>query len=728
MTTREQLQQFVACVYEPGDWAEIRPLKGGNVEKYWSPAAELPDMAESIEARNLSGWNVYAGPNPRKDKGLSGDDNVLLCRCLFADFDHVQVNDGETSADVVLGKIEVVSFPLPTLVLNSGHGIHVYWRLAEPMKPRAWRTMQKRLIRLLGSDKAIHNPERIMRLPGFKNHKPPAADAFIIKADPTRVYPPAALESCLPDLDKADNEDAPPASTPVCEPIGGANRIERVRKYAETWEGVREGQRDTQAERHASCLTHDFALSEDEAWIILWEWNSKNDPPLSEKELRKCLQNGMKYGKHAIGEKLVMTPFRDTLRTGGDDGKEHRTPTIQYARTDAGCAERLADRHSHELRFCRGRGWLRYDGRRFTTEGAIDHARQYVIRDARALITEANRLDDDVKRSEIIKFALARESAAKVAATLTLAESMPHIIVTADALDADPYLLNCWNGTVDLRTGTLRPHNSVDLITRLSPVEFDAKATLPLWTAHLWRVLGENDALLEFLQTAMGYSCTGDTSEEVLFLVHGPAAGGKTTTIEAFKTALGEYAVTCDFETFLKRQAGGIRNDLARLAGARMVCSVEVDEGQTLAEGVVKQFTGGDKVSARFLHREFFEFKPQGKLWLVCNDAPKAKDTDDALWRRILRVPFERSIPKPERDPDVKRLLTNPEVGGPAVLAWIVAGCEKWRKTGLTVPSIVENATTELREAQDPLRDFFDDRCEFTDDAFVPVERLASSL
>jgi putative DNA primase/helicase len=301
---------------------------------------------------------------------------------------------------------------------------------------------------------------------------------------------------------------------------------------------------------------------------------------------------------------------------------------------------------------------------------------------------------------------------------------MPSLMVASDSLNRDIYLLNSWNGTVDLRNGMLRPHDPNDLLTKITPVQFDPKADSSLWLGHLRRVLGDNAALMEFVQTAAGYSATGDIGEEVLFLVHGPAAGGKTTTVEALKTALGEYAVTADFETFLKRQAGGIRNDIARLAGARLVTSVEVDEGQTLAEGLVKQWTGGDRITARFLHHEHIEFRPEGKLWLVCNEPPKARDTDDALWRRILRVPFEHTIPKPERDPNTKKLLTNPEVGGPAVLAWIVAGCEKWRKSGLMIPRLIETATQELRESQDPLRDFFTEKCEFLDEASIPVKAL----
>lgn len=527
------------------------------------------------------------------------------------------------------------------------------------------------------------------------------------------------FESVLPPLPKPSLQKT---MTPL--PPAGA-RTDRIVAYVVTWPGVPEGQRNSEAERHAACLTHDFALSKDEAWLHLCAWNAKNDPPLDEEELRKCLESGFRYGSHPVGEKLTALPFKHLLPATNGNGQVDNTPTTAFAHTDAGRGELFAHRHRDIVRFCRDRGgWWFYDGRRWTTQGAFDICRQWAIKDARQMLIDAGKIDDDDRRRATIEYAVKCESAARVQATLSLAESMPSLMLTPDVFDADPYLLNCGNGTVDLRSGVLRPHAAADFITKLSVVEYDPKAELPVWREHLRRVLGDDAALMEFLQGGAGYSATGDTGEEVLFLVHGPAAGGKTTTIEALKTALGDYAVTCDFDTFLKRQAGGIRNDIARLAGARLVVSVEVDEGQTLAEGLVKQLTGGDKISARFLYEEFFEFKPQGKLWLVCNDAPKARDTDDALWRRILRVPFEHTIPKAERDPDIKRLLTNPDVGGPAVLAWIVAGCQQWRQTGLVVPSIIEDATRALREAQDPLRDFFDEECEFEDTAFVLVTEM----
>ena len=209
----------------------------------------------------------------------------------------------------------------------------------------------------------------------------------------------------------------------------------------------------------------------------------------------------------------------------------------------------------------------------------------------------------------------------------------------------------------------------------------------------LERVTGGDHGHDGLLAVHSATALTGDTSEEVLFFAHGPTATGKSSTLEAIKAALGEYAATADFETFLKRHGdAGIRNDIARLAGARFVVSIEVDEGKALAEGLVKMLTGGDTVAARFLYRETFEFLPVFKLWLAANTRPRASADDGAIWRRILQVPFAAVIPEAERDERVKiTLRTSPEVQT-AILAWAVQGCLEWQQAGLAAPSA--SATT----------------------------------
>lgn len=394
-------------------------------------------------------------------------------------------------------------------------------------------------------------------------------------------------------------------------------------------------------------------------------------------------------------------------RMAHDDGIR-----LAHRLTEVGNAQRLVEAYGHELRYVPQWGaWLVWRGDRWErdTTGAIDRRAKRI---AAALFAEAITHADAATRKQWLAHAGKTETSRGVAALIRLAQSEPTIPVEPHQLDADPWLLNVANGTLDLRTGRLRPHTQADLITKRIPIAYDPTATYPDWDRFLDTATGGDHELARFLQRAVGYSLTGDTSEEKLFFVHGPTAAGKSTFMEAVKAMLGDYASQSDFETFLARNdAGGPRGDIARLAGARLVASIEVDEGKKLAEGLVKTLTGGDTVTARFLYRDEFEFRPAFKLWLVANHAPRVRHSDDAMWRRILRIPFDH--PPVERDDTLKPRLRDPEHGGPAVLAWAVAGCQQWLDRGLDTPASVTTATAGYRADMDPLGEFLEDRCEF---------------
>jgi putative DNA primase/helicase len=326
---------------------------------------------------------------------------------------------------------------------------------------------------------------------------------------------------------------------------------------------------------------------------------------------------------------------------------------------------------------------------------------------------------------ELIEWSLKSQSVARLQAMLDIAEFQQPIACLPGDFDRDPWLLNCLSGTINLKTGRLQPHNPEDMITKLCPVDYEPDAKFKMWDDFLDTATAGDESIKQFLQTAIGYSLTGDVSEEKLFFIHGDSATGKSTFLEAIKATLGDHAMTADFETFLQRkQVGQIRNDIARLCGARFVISIEVDEGKKLAEGLVKTLTGGDTVSARFLYKEAFEFVPQFKLFLAANHAPRIKDDDAAIWRRIIRIPFEHGIPEDQQDPKIKATLRNPKIAGPAILAWAVKGCLCWQQKGLVIPDVIKQSIQEYRESQDPLLDFFEDECEFALNAFVPVAEL----
>lgn len=391
--------------------------------------------------------------------------------------------------------------------------------------------------------------------------------------------------------------------------------------------------------------------------------------------------------------------------------------------TDLGNAQRLVRHHGHDFRYVQmWRAWLAWDGCRWR-EDATGEVKRRAKATVINMYAEAATISDEKARKDLAAHAERSEAEARLRAMITLAESEREVAVEPNQLDADPYLLTCVNGTIDLRTGSLQPHRREDLVTKLAPVKFDPDARLDLWDQTLAFAFPDPD-IRAFVQRAQGYSITGDTKEEKFFMSIGPTGAAKSTIGEAIKAALGDYAATADFESFLFRRDGrGPRNDIARLAGTRFVISVEVDRGRRIAEGLVKLLTGGDTVVARRLYQELFEFVPRFKLWLVSNDPPIVRDDDDALWRRIIRIPFAQ-IPEDRRDPNVKALLRDPATAGPAILAWLVQGCLNWQRQGLGVPEAITEVTRAYREEMDPLKPFIEGTCILDPTTWVAAAKL----
>lgn len=324
-----------------------------------------------------------------------------------------------------------------------------------------------------------------------------------------------------------------------------------------------------------------------------------------------------------------------------------------------------------------------------------------------SLEAEAERLADARAKAALLQHVRRSKQERALRNMLTLAETEPGIPVESKSLDADPYLLNCRNGTVELRTGRLREHRRGDLITRLAPTDYDPTAGCPTWLAFLNRILGHDTEVLGFTRRALGYALTGDTREQVFFMLYGTGANGKSTMLETIRAVLGDYVMQAAPETFLSKKHGnGIGNDIARLRGARLITSVEVDEGRHLAEALVKQATGGDTVVARFLYGEHFEFTFEGKMFFAVNNKPRISGGDYGIWRRVRLVPFTVTIPPEERDKDLVLKLRH-EAGG--ILSWLVHGCSEWQRESLGEPAAVVQATEAYHEEQDDVGEFLRD-------------------
>ncbi len=272
--------------------------------------------------------------------------------------------------------------------------------------------------------------------------------------------------------------------------------------------------------------------------------------------------------------------------------------------------------------------------------------------------------------------------------------------------DADLWLFNTPGGTIDLRTGTLRYHKQSDQITKIS--NSTPRGTCPLWNAFLSQVTGGSTEIQDYLRRVVGYALAGDPSEEVVIFLYGPGGNGKGTFLDAVQHAFGEYATTASMDTFTQAQGERHPTDIAKLAGKRLVVAQEVDEGKRWDEARLKSLTGRDVISARFMRKDYFDFRPQFSLLIAGNHKPALKTVDDAIRRRLHLVPFTISIPLEQRDKDLKSSLRSEADG---ILAWAVQGCLEWQRYGLNPPAAVLEATKNYLEDEDVLGQWLKHSC-----------------
>lgn len=389
--------------------------------------------------------------------------------------------------------------------------------------------------------------------------------------------------------------------------------------------------------------------------------------------------------------------------------------------TDLGNGRRFAARHGAVARYVADlRLWRLWDGRRWAEDRA-HRVEQLAKETAISIYKEAERAADSAQKLELARHAARSESLRAQMAMITMARSERSIASVAADYDPDPMLVTCNNGTIDLRTGHLRAHNPGDCITRLAPVAFDPTATCPLFLAFLDQVLGGDVALIRYAQLAMGYSLTGLTIEQVVFMLYGAGANGKTTLLELIFSVFGDYSARADFSMVLLRRSDGPRNDLAMLPGARFVVASEAGEGQRFDEAKIKEISGGDTITCRRLYADLFSYRPAFKLWLATNAKPELRSTGEAIWRRLRLIPFAVTIPEAERDPNLLQKLS---AELPGVLRWAIDGALAWQRDGLGQPPAVRLATEEYRAETDVLAAFLSEECRIGSTEKVAATRL----
>ncbi len=393
-----------------------------------------------------------------------------------------------------------------------------------------------------------------------------------------------------------------------------------------------------------------------------------------------------------------------------------------FNNTDAGNSGRLVYYYGKRIRYCHPwKKWLLWDRQLWKIDETAE-----IMRLAREVIKkiyeEASLCIDEKERKALAAYAMRSEASGKLKALVDLATSEKGVPVLPAELDQDPWLINCQNGTLNLKTGELQPHDRMNFITKIAPVEYSQEAKAPIWANFLDRIMDSNTKLINFLQRLIGYVLTGLTSEQKFPFFYGVGGNGKSVFIRVIQTLMGDYSKTISSDALMVRQgAGGEAANpyLARLVGCRFVVASETDEGRRLSESLIKSLSGQDKFATRALYGDVFEFQPTFKLLIYGNHKPVIRGNDPGIWRRVLLVPFTVRIPENEQDKELYEKLIE-EL--PGIFAWAVQGCYEWQRGGLRPPAEVLNATEDYRQEMDSIESFINENC-----IVVPFAKISAS-
>ncbi|AKJ72333.1 DNA polymerase/primase [Gordonia phage GMA4] len=701
--------------------------------------------------------NEVAGPTGDRPRG--GADHITRLTSLWADLD---VKDGafatEADARAVIDDLSAALHTTPVAIIHSGHGLQPLWQIDDdaatindPDRRALAQTVLARWRRLVDTiaDRrgahvdAVFDLPRILRAPGTINHKTtPGAPAWCERGNGA----PLSIAEILDVLDEYGIEqmDTDPL---LAEPVdtslwawkndgGCAYAAKMIDNWATDSPTARHPWLLAQATRlacahRAGCLTaadHNRAVTAlttrmqelcatgtarnvapAEVRAAL-DWGTSRASLLSDTQLAKEL-GADKPGGHD----LTHSPRLTVIDSGNDNlrrltGSLITTPAtvgsnavlaavdqpLQTTLTDDGNARRFVHAHGHRLRYCAARGWLEWTG----THWAIADDKAPAIDAAR--IT-ANALPQDTKeKSAHRQKTLSR---AGIENMVALASNDFVIRITADELDAHPLLLNTPTGTVDLRTGAQHEHRPAELHTKVTGCGADPRVPTPRWTAFLESTFDGDAEMIGFVQRILGYAACGRVTHHVLPFLHGQGANGKSVLTETLAAVLGDYAVHLPSKVLMSQRYSH-DTELAALAGARVAIANEVSTDGRFDEEKVKALTGGDRITARRLYRDPFEFTPSHTLIMAGNHQPSVESGGESFWRRLRLIPFTRTVPKADRVEGLAELLVAEE--GPGILAWIVDGAAR-ALDGLDEPASVMEATRQYAAEEDSFGQFVTD-------------------
>jgi putative DNA primase/helicase len=405
--------------------------------------------------------------------------------------------------------------------------------------------------------------------------------------------------------------------------------------------------------------------------------------------------------------------------------------------TDYGNCIRFIKKYGRKVLYCPPQdSWYIWNGAGYWKKDSLLEVRKLARDVLINIYNETQFKSDSDKRSIIATWAMKCEKPDHVTSCLRELMSRPTVVVPLEKFDSDKYLFNMQNGTYDLQNHLFAQHDRENFITRQVVYPYDPTHDCPKFKEFLTRIFksrADKEEIIKYLQKAVGYSLTGDTSKQMIFLLHGVGANGKSTLIEILRRLMGDYGTTISANALTTQKNDSVRNDIARLVNVRLVATSENAKGTTLDEELIKSLTGGDQIAARFLFHEEFVFYPQLKLWWAFNHPPGIRDMTHSLWRRLKMIPFEEIIPEDEQIPQPILLAQfEREISG--IFNWALQGLKLFEKEGLKDISAITIAVKEFKDTQDLLYEFLTERCELItqstldDKSFVDASIKASEI
>ncbi len=699
---------YLKKLFEPQDWVnlmfihqtETYPDGTAKTNRYFDTLKNLLDPVTNTVSRIKKmqdhGYNAFVCMNALTAPFCSSRKiDVTGVRNVYLDIDY----NGEENIARVKSDAKEGIIPRPHFIINSSPmKFYVVWQVRD-FTANQQEALLKALVSRYGGDPSVVNVNRVLRLPGTRNLKYPEQPlAEIIEQSYDGWHSPDKfkVEFTTPSVDYISDAEQVQASIEFYEsacdeadvPQGTKKQWNDEGAYIYLVDCPNWEQHSNKSKTGAFVIIQPsgaYCFSCHHAHCKEWDWNRYRE--YLETEAEKPLRFG------ETGPVPVM---------GGDN--EIRSLT------DLGNAERFVIKHGENVRFCDKTGfWFVWEGTRWIRTGKTGPMKlmQETIRE---IASEAELTNDSEFKKKIKSWAKKSESNTSVTGAINQSKGIHDIRVSMSDFDADRFLLNLQNGTYNLKTHEFREFNKSDLISKMAFVKYAPKATCPKWLAYLESSIPDADTR-RFLQQAAGYTLTGDASEDCLFLNIGLGRNGKGVFVNTLKALLGDYAMQADFQTFAAQKGGSItiRTDIARLAGARLVVSSENDQEQRIAEGLIKNLTGSDTITARKLFQEEEEYLPQFKLWFGVNNEPRITGTDEGIWSRIHLIHWTVVIPPEKRDATLKEVFKTTEASG--IFNWLIQGLKDYQANRLVPSTAMLLAGEHFRRNQDQVLRFLDDEC-----------------